>query len=174
MPNLIKTYIIETLSKKHDRCTFDCGVPELNDYFKMRAGQDARRNAASVWVAVHKETRNISGYFTLSMAAIPLDKLSDKIKKKLPRYGNIPAIRLGRLAVAKKEQGKGLGRFLLTEAMILCLRNEIAWALFLVDAKDDKARFYYQHLGFISIQSNPNALYMPRPVVEKYFSSLKT
>lgn len=172
MLNLIKTYIIEALSKKHDRFRFDCGVLVLNDYLQKRAGQDMRRNAASVWVAVHRETRKIDGYFTLSMAAIPLEKLPDDVKKKLPRYGNIPAIRLGRLAISKEEQGKGLGRFLLTEAMIRCLRNEIAWAVFLVDAKDENARLYYQRFGFLSLQGNPNALYMPRSVVEKYFSNL--
>jgi GNAT superfamily N-acetyltransferase len=170
MPNLIQTYAIEALTKKHDRSGFDCGTPELNDYLQKQAGQDARRNAASVLVAVHKETRKIGGYFTLSMAAAPLEKLTDAVKKKLPRYGNVPAIRLGRLAVAKEEQGKGLGRFLLTEAMIRCLRNEIAWAVFLVDAKDETARRYYQRFGFFSFQENPNTLYMPRPVIEKYFS----
>lgn len=149
---------------------FNCGALELNDYFQQRAGQDAWRNVASVWVAVHKETTKICGYFTLSMAAIPLDQLTDDIKKKLPRYGNIPAIRLGRLAVSKEEQGKGLGRFLLTEAMIRCLQNEIAWAVFLVDAKDDHARRYYQRFGFLSFQENPNALYMPRALIETYFS----
>src|SRR5690606_9241071 len=113
----------------------------------------------------------ISGYFTLSMAAIPLDNLSEALKKKLPRYGNIPAIRLGRLAVAKDEQGKGLGKFLLTEAMIRCLKNEIAWAVFLVDAKDEEAKQYYLRFGFIAFQENQNSLYIPRKMIEENFLS---
>jgi predicted GNAT family N-acyltransferase len=104
------------------------------------------------------------------MAAVPLEKLPHTIRKKLPLYGFVPAIRLGRLAVAKQEQGKGLGRYLLTEAMIRCLQNEIAWALLVVDAKDDAARQYYQRFGFISFQDHLNSLYLPRPLIEKYFS----
>lgn len=171
MDDLFENILIEILNKTHDRKSFDCGFPELNDYFQYRAGQDVRRNVSTVWVAVNKETKRIVGYYSLSMAAVPLIYLDEDLKKQLPRYGMVPAARLGRLAVSKKEQGKGLGKFLVTDAMIRCLDYKIAWALFLVDAKGEKARNFYNHLGFFSLKENPNSLYISRYVIEReYFS----
>ncbi len=125
---------------------------------------------ASIWVAENNDAVEIAGFYSLSMAAVPLSNLSDDTKKKLPRYGNVPAVRLGRLAISRNEQGKGLGKYLLTDAIIRCLRDEIAWALFLVDAKNDTARKFYENFGFFSLKENKNNLYIPRTVIEREYS----
>lgn len=161
------THLIALLDKKHVRAEFDCGVPVLNDYLIHQSGQDLRRKVTTIWVATRKETNTLSGFYTLSMASIPLERLSEDIQKKLPRYGNVPAVRLGRLAIAKEEQGQGLGKYLLTDAMFRCLKNEIAWALFLVDAKNETARKFYEEVGFLSLKWNVNNLYMPRSIIER-------
>lgn len=146
-------------------------MQELNEYFLRRAGQDARRKIATIWVALRQADGKTVGFYSLSMAAVPLDALPADIQKKQPRYGNVPAIRSGRLAAALEVQGRGLGKYLFTDALLRCLRNEIAWALFLVDAKDNHSRQLYSHFGFFPFQENPNHLYLPRSVIEREYNS---
>lgn len=165
------TYQIEPLGNHHDRKNFDCGNQQLNRYLSQLAMQDVKRNVSSIWIAIRMNSREISGFYTLSMAAVPLCSLTETFQKKLPRYGNVPAVRLGRLAVSLKEQGKGLGKYLLMDSIKRCLNDEIAWALFLVDAKDDSTRKFYENFGFFSFKSQTNNLYMPRTIIESELSN---
>ncbi|MEO7036675.1 MAG: GNAT family N-acetyltransferase [Polyangiaceae bacterium] len=80
--------------------------------------------------------------------------------KKLPRYPSLPAIRVGRLAIALSFQGKGLGGALLADAATRGLRAEAAAFAVLVDAKDDAAIAFYEHLGFQRLASQPQSLFL--------------
>ena len=52
------------------------------------------------------------------------------------------------------------------------LRNEVAWAAFLVDAKDDNARAFYLQFGFLSFLDDTNPLFLlPRATGEAAFRS---
>lgn len=104
---------------------------------------------------------------TLSMASLPLDKLPTALARKLPLYPSVPALRLGRLAVAKEAQGHGWGTQLLMDAMRRACANEIGWAVFLVDAKDEAARRFYLSIGFASFADNPKHLFLARRTIEK-------
>ena len=55
---------IEPLGK-HDRAAFSCGVASLDDWFRLRAGQDEKRNVARVFVAVDDQG-GIVGFYSLS------------------------------------------------------------------------------------------------------------
>ena len=57
--------------------------------------------------------------------------------RRMPRYPAVPAIRLGRLAVASAFQGSHVGSLLVLDALRRSCCNELAWAIFLVDAKED-------------------------------------
>ena len=59
---------------------------------------------------------------------------------KLPRYRVVPAALLGRLAIAAKYQGKGLGGTLLANAVLRVARAEPGVFALLTDAKDDAAQ----------------------------------
>jgi hypothetical protein len=43
---------IEPLRNQHDRHAFSCGEPDLDDWFRHRAGQDSKRDLSQVFVAV--------------------------------------------------------------------------------------------------------------------------
>ncbi len=83
--------------------------------------------------------------------------------KKLPRYETYPAILIGRLALDQRYQGQGLGRLLLVDALSRCLdlSTEIGAIAVVVDAKDDKARAFYEHVGFLRLLDNAYRLYIP-------------
>lgn len=146
-------YIIERLDPaKHDRQLFDCGVVALNDYLRKRAGQDMRRHAAGCWVMTAGERRReILGFYTLSPESVfmaELPELPKPSQQKIPRYNKLGAVLLGRLAVAKAAQSKGLGEYLLYDAFHRAYSAEIPAALLVTDPKDEKAERFYTKHGF--------------------------
>lgn len=115
-------FICERLAKHHDCKAFDCGVPELSEYLRKRASQDMRRRVAVVFVMVPEdEPKRIAGYYSLSSAAIALEKLPDHMVKKLPRYPAVPAVLIGRLA--RDVKFPGIGKLLLLDALARSLRH---------------------------------------------------
>jgi GNAT superfamily N-acetyltransferase len=161
--------VVGPLTSRHDRKSFGCGVEALDRYLREQASPDARRNVASVFVAEEQTTGAIRGYYTLSMAAVNLDRLPEHLARRMPRYPTVPAVRLGRLAVRADAQGQGLGGHLLMDAMARSLRSEIAWAAFLVDAKDETARSFYLQFGFDSFADDRSHLFLMRGMLEPLF-----
>ncbi|MDR2503009.1 MAG: GNAT family N-acetyltransferase [Deltaproteobacteria bacterium] len=156
------------LSKEADRRSFSCGVPELDAYMHHQAGQDAARGFASVVVATEEGSpAMIIGYYTLSAASIPLTLLPEDVRGKMPRYRNIPAVLLGRLAVAQTMHGRHTGSLLLFDALRRACANELAWAVFLVDAQNDRAVAFYEKFCFARFCQNPNSLWLTRKQAER-------
>ena len=147
----------------HDCAGFDCGVPALNDYLSRFATQHRRRGVAQTYVLVDAaEPSLVLGYYTLSAAQIDAVELSDRDRKRLPRYP-VPCFRMGRLACRSDRQGQGLGQLLIGCAVERCLkaRVEIASFALVVDAKDAKAKAFYEHYGFSPCLDRPLTLYLP-------------
>lgn len=107
---------IEALGTHHDRSGFDGGVAPLDKYIRTQSGQDARKNMAAPFVLVLAD-ETIAGYYTLSATSVRLAELPEPVVRKLPRYSFVPAALLGRLAVDRRQQGKGYGRLLLADAL---------------------------------------------------------
>lgn len=139
-------YRIERLDR-HDRSRFDCGSPELDRYLRERAMQDMRRRVTLCFVAVDQD-EEVAGFFTLAATSLPVDQLSAERAKRLPRYPVVPAVLLGRLAVALAHQGRQLGGALVADAILRASRSEVMAYAMIVDAKDDSAARFYAHLGF--------------------------
>lgn len=154
--------VIEPLARNHDRAGFDCGMPELNDYLRRQAAQDTRRGVSRVYVARERGASKVLGYYTLSAASFGKKSLPEKEAKKLPHYP-IPAALLGRLAVDHSCQGQQLGRYLLFDALhrVLHASETLAVYALVVDAKNDSARAYYEHYGFLGFADSPLRLFIP-------------
>lgn len=163
---LDERYTVVPLDRRHDRGAFRCGVEALDRYLREQASQDARRDVATVFVAEAQDTGAVHGFYTLSMAAVLLDRLPESLQRQMPRYPSVPAVRLGRLAVSLRARGTGLGAHLLMDAMARSLRSEVAWAAFLVDAKDDAARSFYTKCGFHSLLDDRSHLFVARKTIE--------
>jgi ribosomal protein S18 acetylase RimI-like enzyme len=110
---------------------------------------------------VEKTTGRVAGYYTLSAADVAVSDLPADMTRRLPRYPSVPAARIGRLAVDRRFQGRGLGAALLLNAAMRALRSEIAVFALVVDAKDDEAAVFYRHHGFYVFASNPLRLIAP-------------
>ena len=149
---------VQPLGPHHDRTAFSCGSPELDQYLHRQAGQDARRLVAAPFVLIMPDGR-IGGYYTLSAASVQLQDLPADTVRRLPRCPQLPAFLLGRLAVDRRYQGHGWGRFLLVDALRRCLRSEIPGFAVVVDAIDENARRFYRRESFLSLPHTPNRLF---------------
>jgi ribosomal protein S18 acetylase RimI-like enzyme len=152
---------IEVLNSTHQRDRFDCGVVPLNDHLHKQAGQDARRRMTACFVAVEIESDRVAGYYTLSAGSVALSELPEKTTKKLPRYPDVPIVRIGRLAVDINFQGQQLGAALLFDALKRSIRAEIAAFAAVVDAKDENATRFYQRFGFQVLSESSRVMFLP-------------
>jgi ribosomal protein S18 acetylase RimI-like enzyme len=155
---------IETLGPDHDREGFDCGVEPLNRYLREVARQHAAKDIARTYVLVEtgdSTPKTVHGFVTLSICQVSGEGIPAHLAKKLPK--NIPAIRLGRLAVDRSCHGQGLGKALLVEAMHRAARaGEIAGGIGLfIDAKDQAIAEFYAKFGFEKIPFAPLTLFLP-------------
>jgi ribosomal protein S18 acetylase RimI-like enzyme len=163
-------YRIEPLADKPNRAVFSCAVEALDRYLRKQAGQDVSKHVAAAFV-ITPDGETIAGFYTLSAHRLNLGDLPDNVAKKLPRYPNVPATLLGRLAVSIDFRGRGIGELLLLDAFRRVLTNtqEVGSAVLVVDAKDEKAREFYLRHDFIVLPSQPNRLFYMVKTMEKLF-----
>jgi ribosomal protein S18 acetylase RimI-like enzyme len=150
------------LGPEHDRSAFSCGEPVLDDYLRHQASQNVRRRIARVFVAVDRTSGLLAGYYTLSAASFARRQLPEALAKRLPHYP-IPAAILGRLAIDQKYQGRGLGALMLADAVKRVIRasETLAVHAIIVDAKNDRAKAFYERYGFVAFTDTPNRPYLP-------------
>ncbi len=159
---------VEALAANHVRDRFSSGVEPLDRYFRSQAGQDARKRMAAPFVLV-LPGGEIGGYYTLSSTTVVPQDLPPEVVRKLPRYPKIPATLLGRLAVDKRYQGRGFGRFLLADALYRSVNSEIASFAVVVDAKDHAAQRFYERESFLPFPDHPLRLFRPMADIAKLF-----
>ena len=153
----------EALRRHHDRASFDCGVPALNEYLQRYARQNHESGGAKTFVAIAPETPAIVlGYYTISPGAIAFAKAPAAITRKLGRY-EVPVFRLGRLAVSRAAQGRGLGGDLLLAAgeRALAVAQEVGGVALAIDAKDERAVAWYERFGALRLLDDPLRLVLP-------------
>lgn len=144
---------------RHDREGFSCGVDALDTYIKARASQDLTRRLAACYVLCEEGSQTIIGYYTLSAFAIEPLELSADLVKRLPRYPFLPAALLGRLAVASKYRGQGMGERLLIDAIERARSADISALALVVDALDGQAAGFHGRYGFMPVSTVPLRLY---------------
>lgn len=149
------------LTGSHDRQGFDCGRQELNDWLRQVASQHQEKGLSRTFVAALDEAPNsICGYYALTLAELENRNLPEAWRKKMPR--RIPGVKLGRLAVDKRFQDKGLGDLLLVDALTRAQRiyQEAGGIGLFVDAIDEQAACYYKRFGFVVMPDNPLLLFL--------------
>lgn len=134
--------------------------------------QDQKKRAAVCWVLPHSDSpAQIRGYYTLSAYSIELRDLPEAQARKLPRYPNVPAALLGRLAVDGRSRGRRVGEYLLMDAMAKVLEQSAAIATYalVVDAKDAQAAAFYAKYDFITFPTNDLRLFLATATIAQLF-----
>ncbi len=135
------------LEEFHITDDFDCNVEALNIYLKQFALINNRNGSARTYVA--KRGDHIAGYYTITPGSVIRQEAPPRVIKGLANHP-VPLIILARLAVDKTEQGTGLGKGLLRDALLRIVNaaDIIGGRAVLVHAKDDNAKNFYEHFGF--------------------------
>ncbi|MGM3306093.1 GNAT family N-acetyltransferase [Anabaena sp. WFMT] len=134
------------------------------------ARQHIQKGISRTFVLVETEQpKTIIGFFTLSISEVQTEKLPPQLAKKYPT--KVPGVKLARLAVTQDWQYQGIGEILMIEAMkraLVIAENAGVIGLF-VDAKDEKAKAYYQRYGFVSLLDNTLEMFLPLETIKQLF-----
>lgn len=151
------------MGKHHDRASFDCGEPELNEYLSRFARQNHESGGAKTFVATSSnQATHVLGYYSLSPASLDYARTPPIIARRLARY-DVPVFRLARLAVDRTVQGRGLGGGLLVAAGRRCMAvaEQVGGVALLIDAKHEQAALWYEGYGAIRLDDAPLSLILP-------------
>ncbi|MBT8420446.1 MAG: GNAT family N-acetyltransferase [Gammaproteobacteria bacterium] len=159
---------VEKLTASHDAGRFDCGERELNRFFTRFALSAQRANRSQTYVARRAHgcspgemNQWILGYYTLTVAFAEHGRVPARVGKGLARH-RVPLMLIARLAVDQREQGRGIGKGLLKDALLRTVNAaEIAGIrAVVVHAKGDRARGWYERFDFEASPTDPYHLFL--------------
>jgi GNAT superfamily N-acetyltransferase len=143
----------EKLSTEHDLSGFNSGEAVLDDWLRRRALQNEASGTSRTYVVC--ADNRVVGYYTLATGAVARAAAPGRVKRNMP--DPVPAMVLGRLAVDKDFQRRGIGAGLLRDALLRTLQAaDIAGIrAILVHAISEAAKRFYEGHGFISSPVDP-------------------
>jgi GNAT superfamily N-acetyltransferase len=150
---------IEKLRRDHHVDGFACGQADLDRFLTRFAFPNQQANASQTYVALAGD--DVVGFYSLVVAEVSYGDAPERLIKGLARHP-VPIVLLARLAIAVAWQGRGLGAGLLKDAMQRTLRaaDIVGVRAFAVHAKDDAARRFYEHFGFVASPVDPLHLFL--------------
>lgn len=155
MSNELELAGIYSLDKISDEqlIQFDCGKLSLNEWLKQKARSNEVSGGSHTYVLLTL-TGKVAGFYCLSNFCLAHDGIRAMIRRNMPNP--IPAILLGRLAISKDYQGRGIGRALLRHAIEKARRvSEITGAALLItEPLNENASSFYLHVGFAPVGKN--------------------
>jgi predicted N-acetyltransferase YhbS len=154
---------VEPLDRRHRVDRFDCSRPQLDAWLRAYAGQGQRRDNARTFVVCRAGAAEVAGYYTLLASQVTQAEATSDVRRGTSKRFPIPVCLLARLAVDRSQQGAGLGRSLLLDALRRTDRasREVAMRAVLVHAIDDEAAAFYARFGFEPASSSPRTLMAP-------------
>ncbi len=153
----------EAIGRQHDRAGFDCGSPALNEYLRRYARQNHESGGAKTFAAVQADApARVLGYYSISPASVEFARVPAEVTRRLGAY-EVPAFRLGRLAVSTAVQGRQIGSALLFAAgrRALSVAAEVGGVALAIDAKDERAAGWYERFGALRLLDDPLKLVLP-------------
>lgn len=133
------------LASDHRTADFDSGEASLDDWLRRRAQANQLSGASRTYVVCEDE--NIVGYYALASGAIAQAAVPGRFRR-MP--DPIPVAVLARLAVDRRQQGRGIGRALFRDAArrVFHAAETIGIRGIMVHAISEEARRFYVALGF--------------------------
>jgi GNAT superfamily N-acetyltransferase len=130
----------------HEFDTFTSGVVPLDAWLKQRALHNELEGGSRTFVVC--EGRRVVGYYSLAAGSVLAGVATGRVRRNMP--DPIPIVLLGRLAIDRTWQGRGLGADLLRDAMlrVLAAGERIGVRAMLVHAISDQAKTFYERSGF--------------------------
>ena len=138
----------QLLTAEHVVSEFDSGVPSLGEWLRRRALANQSKGASRTYVL--SDTDRVVAFYALAASAVASGAAPGRFKRNMPEP--IPVVVLGRLAIARSHQGRGLGRALFQDAAqrVVHASEAIGIRGLLVHAISDEAKSFYLSLGLTS------------------------
>jgi len=146
----------EPLSDLHELDDFFCGVGSLDDWLKRRARANQASGASRTYVLA--DDRKVVAYYALASGAIAVASSVGRFRRNMP--DPIPVAVLGRLAIDRSQQGRGLGRALFRDCALRVAHaaDTIGIRGIVVHAISDQVTAFYQAIGFDPSPADPMTL----------------
>ncbi|WP_204080707.1 GNAT family N-acetyltransferase [Mycobacterium riyadhense] len=141
------------ISESDEVATFDSDENSLDEYLRRRALANHAQAASRCFVTCRG--RRVVGFYALASSSVEHASVPGKVRRNMP--DPIPVVLLSRLAVDRQEQGNGLGRHLLRDAIRRCIwvAEQVAVRAILVHALHDGARAFYARYDFEPSPTDP-------------------
>jgi GNAT superfamily N-acetyltransferase len=161
---------IEKLARHHAVEDFDCGEEALNRFLVRFAFANQQANASQTYIGL--ADNSVIGFYTLVVGEVSFDDAPERLKKGLARHP-VSLMLLARLAVSLNWQGKGAGAGLLKDAMQRTTQAADIGGIraLAAHAKNDTARAFYEHFGFISSPTDPLHLFVLTKDIRRILTS---
>jgi GNAT superfamily N-acetyltransferase len=146
----------EPLGAQHALGPFDSGIPSLDDWLKRRALANQTSGASRTFVVC--DDGAVVGYYALASHAVATVAATGRVRRNMPEP--VPVVVLGRLAIARTHQGRGLGRALFQDAArrVMHAAGAIGIRALLVHALSEEAKAFYLRLGLSPSPLDPMTL----------------
>lgn len=171
-----KTFV-ELAKSVHDRESFACGEPELDDFIKKQALRHMQAGISRTMVlpAVKPMLDGrypICAFYTIAPGSISRKTLPDRLAKKLPGYP-IPVFLLAQLAVHEDYKEEGLGKVALIKALehLYDINVHMRAYAVIVDCLNESIAAFYEQFGFelLAKQDGQDRLFLPMKTVKRLF-----
>lgn len=108
----------------------------------------------------NEASTEVLGFYALSLAELVNTDLPPQYGKRLPT--RVPVFRLGRLATAKSHKRKGIGEYMLFDAIdrVTRIAKDVGGIGLVVNAKLSAVNFYSRY-GFEQMADHPLNLFLP-------------
>jgi GNAT superfamily N-acetyltransferase len=138
---------------KFDCSSFDCSDADLNDFLKSDCPRYRDHRLSYTKIALLKDTTTIVGYVALLADSISLETSERQwLISKNVHIQHIPALKVGRLAISKDFQRKGIGQALMKYSVGIAFRIgsdlNVGCRFITVDAYPASIEFY-ERIGFV-------------------------
>jgi predicted N-acetyltransferase YhbS len=141
------------ITEADELATFNCGEASLDDYLRKRALANHIQGASRCFVTCRE--RQVVGYYALASSSVEHAHAPGRVRRNMP--DPVPVILLSRLAVDINDQGNGLVKHLLRDAIIRSVRvaEQVGVRALLVHALHEQARIFYAQYDFEPSPTDP-------------------
>ncbi len=154
----------QLLEPDHRVAEFDCGQTALNDWLERRALSNQQTGTTRTWVVTESRSRDVVAFYASCTGAVLRSAAPRTMGRGQPEQ--VPALLLARIGVDQEHQGRGLGGALLKHFVLKAIEvsASVGIRLLLVHAKDEEAKSFYEHYGFVASPFDPPTMMMLLPM----------
>ena len=144
------------LAPDHDLEVFRSGVEPLDDWLRRLARHNEADHGSRTYVLC--AGRQVVGYYSLAASSVLTGAATGRVRRNMPNP--VPVVLIGRLAIDRTWQGKGLGADLLRDAVlrVVAAGDTIGIRAILVHAISPEAKTFHEKQGFRASPVEPMTL----------------